>query len=56
MTCRWQAVSTVHGEAYRYPEVHYRNLYTLTPMDADIMTITHDGEALTLDLRNGGVL
>lgn len=56
MTCRWGAAGSVHGEAYTYPDVHYRNLYTATPMDADHMTITHGGESITLDLRRGGVL
>ncbi len=56
MTCRWQGPSTVHGERYTYPDVHYRNLYTTTPLDAETMTITHDGESIVLDLRTGGVL
>jgi len=54
--CKWEGVSRVNQDNYHHPDVHYRNKYTHTPMDADTMTITHEGESITLDLRRAVVI
>ncbi len=50
----WSGPMTAGGEAQRWDDLpHYANPYTQTPMDADVMAISHGGETLLIDLHRG---
>lgn len=50
----WEGALTVDGVSEDWASFpHYDNAYTHTPLDAELMTIAHGGDSLTLDLRRG---
>jgi len=50
----WTGPFTVDGTPLDWDSFPlYRNVYTDTPMDAEMMTLTHEGEALALPLKRG---
>jgi hypothetical protein len=53
----WEGAMLVNNEPERWEEYpHYDNLYTHTPIGAETMTLTCNGQLLTLDLNRGRVL
>ncbi len=48
----WTGDLIINGVTVSWADFpHYENLYTQTPMGADIMTITHDGQSHTIPLN-----
>lgn len=53
----WQEGMVINGKHENWDAMpHYANAYTQTPMNAETMTITHNGQSLTLDLKRGRIL
>ncbi len=53
----WEGAMTVNGKPERWEDFpHYDNLYTHTPMGAEIMTLAFNDQSLTLDLKRGRTL